>query len=646
MDDFEKELKTGFLDEAAQLLADTEQCFLNLETSSEDPSVLEKIFRLAHNLKGSAKAVGFLEMGEFTHVLESLILKVKNKEILVETSIVSLLLRCNDHLREMVETLKGNMDAVVDSASLMTEMRERIEGRAGGGAAAAAPAAETPSVHDVMAELEAAAAAAEAAATAEASTEAAPTDAPAADDAAWTTPEQIAAEFNQMLSESPVTPEAAPVAAAPAAPAPAAAPAQSATAAPAAPTGGGGGEAHADESIRVSLSKLEGLMNNVGEMVILQAVLNQHRYQLASPLLQKTIAQLAKISKNIQETAMALRMVPLKSTFQKMHRIVRDTSKALNKDVQLILVGEDTELDKTVLEHVGDPLVHLVRNAVDHGLENTDERAAVGKPMRGTVWLKAFHKGGRLIVEVTEDGRGLNPAKLRDIATKKGLIKPDAVLSDKESYELIFASGFSTKTEVTDISGRGVGMDVVRTNIRRLEGEVEIETQLGKGTTFRISLPLTLAIVDGMLLKEGPERYVIPLSHMHESVRPSEKDVHKVSGLGEVLVLRGESMPLHRLSSLLGLKRTDAPAAKDAIAIVVRVGPAPFAVLIDDIIGQQQVVIKRLGPEVPALRGISGSAILGDGRAALILDLVELTRGGGAGQRTSAPARSQGRMAS
>jgi len=386
-----------------------------------------------------------------------------------------------------------------------------------------------------------------------------------------------------------------------------------------------------DESIRVSLRRLERLMNNVGELVILQAVLNQQKYQVESVLVQKTIDQLAKITKDIQDISMSLRMVPLKQTFQKMQRIVRDTSMALNKDVRLELVGEETELDKTVLEQIGDPLVHLVRNAVDHGLESTQDRVASGKPAQGVVRLRAYHQGSNIALEVRDDGHGLDAKKLTDKAIERGLLKPGTLLTDDQAHQLIFASGFSTKAQITDISGRGVGMDVVKSNVTALQGEIEVETEKGKGTCFRILLPLTLSIIDGMVVRSGEERYVVPIAQVYESVQPTKDDVHFVTGIGEVLSLRGDNLPLYRLGAVLGRKGAQGTRTiSESIAIVIRSGKHPFSILVDDIIGHQQVVIKRLGNEVQHLKGISGGAILGDGRAALILDFNELVSRGAA----------------
>jgi two-component system chemotaxis sensor kinase CheA len=317
-------------------------------------------------------------------------------------------------------------------------------------------------------------------------------------------------------------------------------------------------------------------------------------------------------------------MLPVKSTFQKMQRIVRDTAQILEKKVNLTVSGEETELDKTVLEHLGDPLVHIIRNAVDHGIESPEARRAAGKSETGTIFLSAYHQGGRLVIEVKDDGAGINAEVLKKKAVEKGILRPGQAISEKDALNLIFHAGFSTKAQVTEVSGRGVGMDVVRTNIEKLSGEVQISTVLGAGTTFKIFLPLTLAIIDGMVIRSATERFVIPLAQVHESLRPAKTDIQYNTGFGEVLLLRGENLPLYRLNRLLGVKSGTIREPHDGIAIVVRVSEKPFAVLVDDIIGQTQIVIKRLGMELSHIKGFSGSAILGDGRPALILELPEL----------------------
>ncbi len=642
MDDFEREMKVCFLDEASQLLEDAEQNFMALEASPDDIKVVENLFRLAHNLKGGARAVGFSEMAEFTHVLESLLLKLKNREILVHPSTVTLLLECNDHLKNSIQSLRADFDYKIDSKDLLAKITSQMENPA----SAAAESVAQPTSNESPGESLPVEAEASPELLAQEGAETTPSEGPSENTLALEleTARKIAEQFEEAETESPTAKEAKPIAAeAPPAPAPSLAPIQQASkpqneAAPQGQPPAKKNAAAEDESIRVSLKRLEGLINNVGELVILQTVLNQQKYHIQSALVHRTVNQLAKITKDIQDISMSLRMVPLKQTFQKMQRIVRDTAQALKKDIKFVTEGEQTEIDKTVVDLLGDPLVHLVRNAVDHGIENEADRQKVGKSGGGTITLSAYHRGGQIVIDVQDDGKGLDAEILKTKAIEKGIIRPHEKLSDQDCYHLIFAPGFSTKSDVSEISGRGVGMDVVKTNIeKKLSGEVELITEKGKGTTVRIRLPLTLAIIDGMVLSAGSERYVVPLAQVFESLQPAKEDIHAVSGLGEVLSIRGEHLPVFRLSELVG-KREEKREAWKCIAVVVRSGDLPFCVLVDDILGQQQIVIKQLGGEIRDLKGVSGGAILGDGRAALILDLNELVlhKGTPSGKRSVA----------
>ena len=582
MDDFEKELKVGFLDEAAQLLADAEQCFLQLESEKQDGEILDKIFRLAHNLKGSAKAVGFESMGAFAHVFESFLLKMKTGEIPKISVVINLMLRCNDHLNEMVTTLKADMEAMVDSSELTAELElglagnlEKISSKIHiepeqGIIEEAAQNFEADNYEDIENEA--------------------------------ITPDAIPNEMRPQFSQENGSLDSADKKA------------EHKYKSLLGPTN--------EESIRVSLSRLEKLLNFVGEMVILQTVLKEQVHSVDQTLLRRTVHQLGKVTKEVQDISMGLRMVPMKPTFQKMQRIVRDIAQVLNKKVTFHMEGEDTELDKTVLESIGDPLVHLVRNAIDHGIEAPERRVALGKSESGNVVLRASHQGGRLVIEISDDGSGIDTKVLRQKAEEKGLLKPGHHISDPEALNLIFHPGFSTKQEITEVSGRGVGMDVVKTNIENLQGEVQVETKVGLGSTFKVFLPLTLAIIDGMVVRCGKERFVLPLAQVHESIQPKKEDVKHHVGLGETLILRGENIPLIRLGVLLGRKNVS--PFWQSIAIVIRTGPKPFALLVDDIIGQYQIVIKKLGNELQHYKYFSGSAVLGDGRPALILEPSEL----------------------
>lgn len=585
MDDFEIEIKQGFLEEAAELLSGTEQCFLTLERDPTNRGEIEKLFRLAHNLKGSAKAVGFDELGIFTHELETFLLKFKNGTFELNGTAITLLLECNDHINVIVAGLKADLNAKFDSTSLIAQIQAYVPGTE-----AAAPAEEMMQV-------------------------------PSAD------------AFQEVEAAQETAPEAVATAAAAVAPPLAVVPA-AASAAPPADAGDKNKKAKpavaADEQIRVSLARVEKMINYVGEMVILQTVLRAQPQVTENLFLRKTVHQLGKVTKEVQDLAMSLRMVPLKQTFQKMQRIVRDTSSALNKPVEIEIIGEHVEVDKTVLEQLSDPLVHLVRNAVDHGIENElEKRTTAGKLATGKIILKAYHQSGYLVIEVIDDGAGLDAQRLRNKAIEKGIITESKVLTEKECHHLIFAPGFSTKAVVTEVSGRGVGMDVVRTNIEAMQGEVEIHTVLGKGTTFKVVLPLTLAIIDGMIVRSDEDRFVIPISHVRESLRPTVGAVKMTKELGEILMLRGETLPLFRLSNLLGRRSAQPKDVTQMIAVVSTVGDKPFSVLVDDIIGQHEVVIKQLGEEVRGVKGFAGTAILGDGRPSLILELSELAKNRG-----------------
>ncbi len=632
MDEFEIELKKGFLDEAAQMLTDSEQCFLELEANPSDRPTLEKIFRIAHNIKGSSKAVGFDQLGSFTHEFESLFLKVKNAEITITPGVISLLLRCNDQIKTIIDGLKDDLAATFELEDLLVEVRNATAGKLSE-SPAEAEVLSPEAVEEVMAEIEAAPV--EEVEAEEPVEEVFVSGELSAEDRA------LLETFNSGLSAP------APVAAAPEAPIAPVVPimaaaaekskTEAAKAKPAAAAAAPATSGASEESIRVSLARLEKLINFVGEMSILQSVLQEQALSSESQLLIKTSAQMGKVCKEVQDISMSLRMVPVKQTFQKMQRIVRDTSSILGKKVQLILEGEETELDKTVLEAIGDPLVHLVRNSVDHGIESAENREKSGKSEMGTVWLRAFHQSGKLVLEVKDDGGGINGQKLLAKAIEKGVLKPGTTLSDKDAVNLIFHPGFSTKSEVSEVSGRGVGMDVVKTNIEQLQGEVTVETEIGKGTTLRIQLPLTLAIIDGMIVENRvgtkTERFVVPLSHVHESVKPKPGELHLKTGIGEVLQLRGEVMPTFRLSNLLG--KGGKGENKEQIALIFRNQETPFAVMVDDILRQQQVVVKQLSIELKSTKGFSGSAILGDGKPALILEMPELVATGKTQGRTA-----------
>ncbi len=616
MDEFEKEVKLDFLAEAIQLLDDAEQAFLALESDKHNADLMNQIFRLAHNLKGTSRAVGFGDVAEFTHEMENLILKIKEGIVPITDQIVSLLLECNDHVSIMIKMLNMDLNSTFDSKEIISKIHLAFKGELGN-ADAATSVEETHAEEMHAAEQE----------------ETFTADTISAEDIA------LLENFEKGL-EAPAAPmsvEQKEERAASFFPSEAAKP--ELKVAPAAPEAkmesAGGGDhkkpagdkkAAEEESIRVSLSRVELLNNVVGELVIIQTVLNQHRDEVSSQIMLKSLSHLAKLSKEIQNISMSLRMVPLKQTLQKMQRIVRDTSKALDKKVHLELVGEETEIDKTVLEHLADPLVHIVRNAVDHGLESTADRLKAGKSEEGQVTIKAFHEGNNLVIEIRDDGKGINPKIIREKAIEKKVISANAAMSDDDLVNLIFHPGFSTKAEVSEISGRGVGMDVVKTNIEKLSGEVKVITELGKGSCFKVVLPLTLAIIEAMVTRVGDERYIIPLGQVYESLSPTPDIVHHVNGVGHCLKIRGEVIPMFKVSTALQRPVTEKPL-EEQIAIIVNSEERNFAILVDDILHQQQVVIKKLGEEIKNQKGFMGSSILGDGRPAFILDIMELFSG-------------------
>lgn len=382
-----------------------------------------------------------------------------------------------------------------------------------------------------------------------------------------------------------------------------------------------------DAWIRIRAERLDALLDMVGELVISQSMVTEDPSLAETRLreLSAKVNQCAKIVRGLHGLSLSLRMVPLQATFQKMSRVVRDTARRCGKQVQLQLVGSDTEVDRNMADAIADPLVHMVRNAIDHGIEPSGERVKIGKPGVGALELRAHHAGGEVVIELRDDGRGLMRDKILAKAKQRGLVAPEARLADHEILRLIFTPGFSTSDAVTDISGRGVGMDVVMHTIESLSGRVEITSVEGKGTTFTLHLPLTLAITDGMLVKVGAERYVIPSAHIQMSFRPDPKDVKTFSGRGEMVISRGTAIPMLRVHEAFGI----AGAVEDptrALVVVVGAEDAARALLVDDLLGKYQVVTKTLGVAVGKVAGISGGAILGDGHVGLIIDPPGLIR--------------------
>ena len=381
-------------------------------------------------------------------------------------------------------------------------------------------------------------------------------------------------------------------------------------------------------SIRVGIDKVDALINMVGELVITQSMLSQLGEDMDQSKIEKMqdgLGQLERNTRELQESVMRIRMLPISFAFQRFPRMVRDLSQKLGKEIDLRLLGEQTELDKTVMEKIGDPLVHLVRNSIDHGIETPAEREAAGKPRIGVVELNAFHQGGNIVIEIEDDGKGIDKDVIRTKAIEKGVISENDVLTDEQIYDLIFAPGFSTAAVVSDVSGRGVGMDVVKRNIRELGGHIEVQSKKGEGSKIIIRLPLTLAILDGQLIRVGGDTYIIPLVSIIESLQVRKEQVNGIAGQAELYKLRDEYVPIVRLHEVFTLK-PDALNLTDGLLVIVEGEGGHAGLFVDDLLGQQQVVIKSLETNFRPVEGVSGATILGDGTVALILDVSGLIK--------------------
>lgn len=655
MEDFEIELKRDFLEESEDLLSTAESAFLRLEEERNDSDLLNEIFRVAHNLKGTSKAVGFDQMAQLTHVAENLILKLKEGKLEVSDKIVSGLLEFKDMVAEMITGLMEDLDAEFDIAKVVENLEHLTNGEQAESkqhniehssefdniqdepSLDEIPGSDEFSAEDAMdladaiddlpteSEAETAQMTEDGGGDIELSSAALESLAELGMDISELVGEQASSQpeskneslkFNNMESLNPVQEQVATVAED-----------NKPVAKDVSAVSSKKEEkkaASVEESIRVGLSKIDKINNVIGELVILQTVLSQRRFvNIDDDLSNKSISMMSKLFKEVQEVAMSLRMLPLKGAFQKMTRIVRDTTKLLGKEAKLVMIGEDTEVDKTVMERISDPLVHIVRNAIDHGLELPEDRVAAGKDPKGRVELRAFHEGSNLAIEIKDDGKGIDSEVIRKKAVAKGIISENSQLSSDEIIQFIFHPGFSTKEQVTEVSGRGVGMDVVKTNIEQLGGQVKLESKVGEGSCFKILIPLTLAIIEGLVVSSDEQKFVVPLSQIYELTQVKNTDIETFTGSAKLFRLRGEVMPMFNLSKKLGLKEKESDSN---IVIIVRGNGKAFGVAIDDALRQQQIVIKKLGEDLRGREGIMGSAIMSDGKPSLIVDLHELFR--------------------
>lgn len=394
-------------------------------------------------------------------------------------------------------------------------------------------------------------------------------------------------------------------------------------------------ERAADSWVRVRTDRLDGLVDMIGELVIAHSIITENVAKLENgdPTLARDLAHAGKIVRELQDLSVSMRMIPLRATFQRMARVVRDVAHKRGKQVAFVTEAEDTEIDRNMVELLNDPLVHMIRNAVDHGIESPEERVARGKPVVGTVRLSAYHQGGNVVIELSDDGRGLDREKILNKAISRGLIESDRGLSDNDIFNLIFEPGFSTADKVTDVSGRGVGMDVVRRNLEMVRGRIDITSAPGEGSTFSLRLPLTLAITDGMVVRVGTERYILPTISIQMSFRPTAESLSTVAGRGEMVLLRDELLPIVRLHRLFQIPDAVTDPT-EALLVIIGAGEQRCALMVDELVAQQQVVAKSLGAGLVQVPGLSGGAILGDGRVGLILDpgqIIALGRRGGGG---------------
>lgn len=668
-----------FLDESREHLQSLNDGLLSLESNPDEIDVLNEIFRNAHTLKGMSATMGYTKTAELTHDMENLLDMLRKKQLKVNGDIIDVLFKCVDSLTEMIENIgNGESEDLVDVSGLIASVNAIAKGESSPAAAVAAKneATAAPAVASGGIELsdtdkEVIKAAKDGGMLAfSVHVELAAScllksarsymvmnaldelsdvikSVPPADDLEQekfdysfdvvvvtasekkaieeavssiseivkVDVEEIAIEAAPKEEPKAVQEVPKPVAKKPEAP-------------KAAPQDKGDKKAaahkknHAGQSVRVDIEKLDTLMNLMGELVINKVRLEQIGMTRRLPELIETLEQMDRVTTDLQSVVMKVRMVPVSSVFNRFPRMVRDLAKELDKEINLTIEGEETELDRTVIDEIGDPLMHLLRNSLDHGVEHPEDREAKGKPRVGEVGLIARHEGNNVVIMVTDDGKGIDANVIRRKAVEKGMISQEEAdnLDDADAVRLIFLPGFSTAEKITDVSGRGVGMDVVRSKIEALGGHVDVETQMDQGSVFKIKLPLTLAIIQALMVRVQEEMYAVPLGSIDSTINITSEDIKTVKNK-EVIVLRGQIIPIIRLGEVLNVPKTDDTEKDDIFVVVVHIGDRKAGIVVDDLIGQQEIVIKTLGKLLVGLKVISGATVLGDGRVAMILDV-------------------------
>lgn len=692
-----------FFEESSELLADMETCLLRLDVNSPDLEDLNAIFRAAHSIKGGAGTFGFTDMTEMTHMLETLLDRLRKGELEVRSEMIDAFLKAGDVIKGQLAGHRGDgqadpaaAEAVCEELKRLTEETEQhakaspvdqsavdstVDTQAALGieevdtskqityhiefstSGMTASSIEnlfsnlreqgrlenvTPTNEETVCHLQLTTSASEedvwealifvvnpAELKIEAQAKGADTGISESKGASVTEDDEMS------LENMPAAPGYGFFPGAPAAPEEDGDAAQNSSK-QSGGTGNGNGEnvppksganakaaapASENSSIRVSIEKVDQMINLVGELVITQAMLAQTASQVDPVIFEKLLSSMNQLERNtrdLQESVMSIRMMPISFVFSRYPRVVRDLAAKLNKRVELKTVGEGTELDKGLIEKIADPLTHLVRNSLDHGIETPEKRIAAGKPAQGTITLRAFHQGGSIVIEVSDDGGGLHRERILAKAKERGMSVSDSI-SDQEVWSLIFEAGFSTAEKVTDVSGRGVGMDVVKRNIQGMGGRIDIDSSFGIGTRISIRLPLTLAILDGLSVAVDDQMFIVPLTYIMESLQPLESDVKTVSGRGRVVQVRGEYLPIIALHEIFNLQPKVNEIHKGILVILEAEGQKA-ALFVDDLIGQHQVVIKSLESNYRRVQGVSGATIMGDGKVALILDTVALVK--------------------
>ncbi len=611
-EDADMELLGAFVNESSDLISNAEEALLMLENDPENMEAVNTVFRTFHNIKGTSAFFELTIMTEMAHYAESFLSRVRDRQIRYTDEYADLALKAVDMFKELFQRLAEAMggkpffkpegyDALLNILAGSGSPRLREKSR---------PVKEkSPASGRSLKKTDTGP---------EKATEETPQPAPITEPVPLTedllpqeNPETDSGHTEHVRSEAESLMDVA-------------------RGLRVRETGERTRQTVAESSVRVPVERLDRFIDMVGELVVSHSMVAQDERVAGGTDLFRKVSQTAKIVRELQNMSMSMRMIPLKAVFQKMARLIRDLSRKLGKNVTFVTEGEDTEIDRNMVDMINDPLVHIVRNAVDHGIELPEERAKKGKPPQGTVKLSAYHSAGNVVIKVKDDGRGFDREAIFAKALQRGLIQNtpglnSSTIADRDLFDLVFSPGFSTAKNVSEVSGRGVGMDVVKKNIESLRGQIEIRSVSGEGCVFKINLPLTLAIIDGMAVRVGTERYVMPTVSIVRSVRPARKDISTVFSKGEMLSLQGKLVPLFRLGRLFRIRDTEEDPTR-AIVVVVEDDGRQAGLVVDELIGSQQIVIKTLGKMIRNIAGISGSAIMPDGRVGLILDIGGLVR--------------------